>query len=143
VGQGLMDLRFSPIVARYARLPAYREVSQRADLLGSVTLHLFQGESPNLSQNEYLTTAIVEDRRLREGDRIVLRLSFDEHCVMSIEARDGKSGEPLAVRLDRSRPVSDILRDLGRYEGPKVTSWRPPESRLGKVLGRLFKMFGG
>jgi molecular chaperone DnaK len=143
VGQGLPDRRFSPIVARYARLPAYREVSLRADVLGSVMLHLFQGESPDLSHDEYLTTAIVEDRRLRDGDRIVLRLSFDEHCVMSVEAREGKTGEPLPVKLDRSRPVTDILRDLGRYDGPKETSWRPPESRLGKVLGRLFKMFGG
>jgi molecular chaperone DnaK len=142
VGQGLTELRFSPIVSRYARLPAYREVSQRADLLGSVMLHLFQGESPDLSHDEYLTTAVVEGPGLREGDRVVLRLSFDEHCVMSVEARDGKSGEALEVKLDRSRPVADILRDLGRYEGPKVTSWRPPESRLGKVLGRLFKMFG-
>ena len=142
VGQGLLDRRFSPIVARYSRLPTYREVSFRADVLGSVTLHLFQGESPNLSLDEYLTTVLVEDRRLREGDPIVLRLSFDEHCVLSIEARESKSGEPLSVKLDRSRPVVDILRELGPYEGPKETSWSPPESRLGKVLGRLFKMFG-
>ena len=33
------------LVNRYTRLPAQREVRLRADILGSVTLHLFQGES--------------------------------------------------------------------------------------------------
>jgi len=42
VGHGVAGLRFVPIVSRYTRLPAQREVRLAADLLGSVTLHLFQ-----------------------------------------------------------------------------------------------------
>jgi molecular chaperone DnaK len=143
VGHGTADHRFTPIVARYARLPTYREVKLAADLLGTVTLHLFQGESVDVSKNEYLSTAIVEEPSLRDGGRVVLRLSFDEHCVMSIEARHGGTGRALPVKMDRSRPVEDILRELGHYEGPAEVTWKLPESRIGKALGRLFKMFKG
>jgi molecular chaperone DnaK len=141
VGHGAKELRFFPIVARYARLPTYREVRGSADLLGSVTWHLFQGEYPDVSRNEYLCSAVVEDPSLRDGGRVVLRLSFDEHCVMSVEARHASTGRALPVTLDRSRPVEEILRDLGHYEGPQAVAWKPPESRIGKALGRLFKMF--
>jgi hypothetical protein len=47
------------------------------------------------------------------------------------------------VTLDRSRPIEDILRELGRYDGPEpALAWKPPPSRIGKVLGRLFKLLG-
>jgi molecular chaperone DnaK (HSP70) len=143
VGHGTAGHRFNPVVARYARLPTYREVKLNADLLGSATLHLFQGESPDVSKNEYLCSAIVEEPALRDGGRVVLRLSFDEHCVMSVEARNGGTGRALPVKLDRSRPLEDILAELGHYEGPEEMTWKPPESRIGKALGRLFKRFGG
>jgi hypothetical protein len=107
-----------------------------------VTLHLFQGESPDVSHDEYLCTATVEDLSLRDKGRVALRLAFDEMCVMSVDARDARTGRALRVRLDRTRPLEEILRELGKYEGPKVEEWQPPVSRLGKVLGKLFKLFG-
>ena len=72
----------------------------------------------------------------------MVRLAFDEHCVMSVDAKNGKTGRPLTVRLDRTRPLADVLAELGHYAGLTVASWRPPESRVGKVLGKLFKLFG-
>ena len=142
VGHGVAGLRFVPIVSRYTRLPAQREVRLAADLLGSVTLHLFQGELQDVSRNEYLSTATVEDPSLRDGGRVILRLSFDEHCVMSVDAREARTGRALPIKLDRSRSVEDILRELGKYVGPEVETWKLPESRIGKVLGKLFKLFG-
>jgi molecular chaperone DnaK len=143
VGYGEKGLRFTPIVARHTRLPANREIRVPADFLGAVTLHLFQGESPDVSQDEYLCTATVEDLSLRDKGRVALRLAFDEMCVMSVDARDARTGRALPVKLDRTRPIEEILRDLGKYEGPKIEEqWQPPVSRLGKVLGKLFKLFG-
>jgi molecular chaperone DnaK len=143
VGHGTPGLKFAPIVNRYTRLPAQREVRLSADLLGAVVLHLFQGEVPDVRRNEYLCSAMVEDPSLRDGGRIILRLSFDEHCVMSVDAREARTGHPLAVTLDRSCPVEDILRELGHYAGPAVEeTWKLPESRIGKVLGKLFRAFG-
>jgi molecular chaperone DnaK len=144
VGQATQGLGFSPIVSRYTRLPAQREVRLTADLLGSVVLHLFQGEMPDVRRNEYLCSATVDDPSLRDGGRIVVRLSFDDHCVMSVEARETRTGRPLPVKLNRSRNVDDILRELGDFSGQAVVeSWKLPESRIGKVLGRLFRVFGG
>jgi len=143
VGHGMAGLRFAPLVTRNSRLPAHREISLDADLLGSVTLPIFQGESPDVSRNEYLFSAHVEDRSLWEKGRVILRLSFDEHCVLAVEARNARTGAPLPARLDRTRAVEEVLRELGKYDGPaEPETWQLPESRLGKVLGKLFKLFG-
>lgn len=71
-----------------------------------------------------------------------LALAFDEHCRMSVEARDARSGAPLTARLDRSRPVEEVLRDLGLFDGPTVEAWQLPETPLGRILGRLSRFFG-
>ncbi|MBI2390419.1 MAG: Hsp70 family protein [Deltaproteobacteria bacterium] len=142
VGRGVHGRVFEPIVKRYARVPSSEELVLDADLLGSVYVPLFQGESSDVAQNEYLCSVIVEDRSLWDGGRVVLRLSFDEHCVMTIDALDARTRRPLPVKLDRSRPVQDVLRDLGGFEGEVVEAWHPPPSPLGKVLGKLFKLFG-
>ena len=143
VGRGLTGLRFEPIVKRYSRLPAVAEITVDADFLGSVTFPIFQGESSDVSRNEYICSAIIEDRSLFEKGRVVLNLSFDEHCVMAVGATNARTLAPLAVRLDRTRPLDDVLRDLGKYSGPaEPVAWQKPQSRLGSVLGKLFKVFG-
>jgi molecular chaperone DnaK len=143
VGYGVSGLRFSPIVPRNSRLPTSREITLDADLLGAVAMPIFQGESTDVSRNEYLFSAIVEDRSLWEKGRVTLKVSFDEHCVMAVESRDARTGRALATRLDRTRPVEEILRELGKYDGPAAAeTWRLPESKLGKVFGKLFKLFG-
>jgi molecular chaperone DnaK len=143
VGRGVSGLRFEPLVARNARLPAERDITLDADLLGNVTVPLFQGDSPDVSANEYLCSVIVEDRSLWDKGKVSLRLSFDEHCVMAIEARNARTGRALPTRLDRSRSVEDVLRELGTFEGPPAEArWQAPPTRLGRALGKLFKLFG-
>jgi len=143
VGHGTAGLRFVPLVARNSRLPTQRDVTLDADLLGTVTLPIFQGESADVSKNEYLFSAIVEDKTLWEKGRVTMTLSFDEHCVLTVEAKDARNGRPLSARVDRSRSVDEILRELGKYDGPvEPVTWQLPESRIGKVLSKLFKVFG-
>lgn len=142
VGRGVGARRFEPIAKRYSRVPTASELLLDADILGSVYVPLFQGESPDVTQNEYLCSILVEDRSLWDKGRVQIRLAFDEHCVMSVEAFDARSGRALPVKLDRSRPVDEVLRDLGVYTGPEVETWKLPETTLGKVLGRVFKLFG-
>jgi molecular chaperone DnaK len=143
VGYGAPGGKFTPIVARNSRLPAESTVTVEADLLGTAMLPIFQGESAEAQSDEYICTALVEDASLRDKGRVTYRLSFDEHCVMAVDARDAKTNRPYAVTLERSRPVDEVLRELGTYAGPKAApSWRPPESSLGRVFGKLFKVFG-
>jgi molecular chaperone DnaK len=142
VGYGAPGLRFEPLVARNARLPVGREVTLAADPLGTAALHIFQGESPDVSRNEYICSATVEDASLRRQGGATFRLFFDEYCVMEVDARNARTRGALAVRLDRSRPVDQILRELGEYSGRAPRTWRLPESRLGTVLGNLTKLDG-
>lgn len=141
VGRGVSGLKFEPMVTRNSRLPAEREVTVDADLLGAASLPIFQGESPDVSKNEYICSAEVEDAALRDGGRVVFRLSFDEHCVMAVDARDARTGRALALTLGRERQIDEILRELGHYEGPEPITWQMPESRLSKVFGKLFRVF--
>jgi molecular chaperone DnaK len=143
VGYGAANLRFVPIVARNSRLPSQKEVTIPADLLGTATMPIFQGESNDVSKNEYLCSIVVEDRALWDKGAVRLCISFDEHCVMAIEARDAKTGKALASRVDRTRPLEAILRELGKFDGPVADKpeWHMPESRLAKVFGKLFKLF--
>jgi molecular chaperone DnaK len=142
VGRGTTGLAFAPLVPRNTRLPARSVLEIDADILGSVLVPLFQGENPDVSRNEYLCTVVVEDRSLWDKGRVRLSLSFDEHCVMVIEAQNARTRTPLPVKLDRTRALEDVLRELGHFEGPPEPAWKPPPSRLGGVLGKLFKMFG-
>lgn len=142
VGRGATQRRFEPIVARHERLPTRKEIVLDADVLGTVQVPLFQGDATDVSQCEYLSTVHVEDRALWDRGRVRLTLSLDEHCQLSVEARDDRTGAPLPVRLDRSRPVEEVLRDLGLFEGPAVEAWQLPESTLGRLLGRLSRFFG-
>ena len=145
VGRGIAGRRCEILVPRHARLPTKRELILQADVLGSVQVPLFQGESQNVSENEYLCTVCIEDRSLWDQGVVRLTLSFDEHCVMAVEARNAKTGGVLQPRLDRSRPLDEVLLDLGLYSGPEtksLTSFKLPETMLGRVFGRLSKMFG-
>jgi molecular chaperone DnaK len=137
VGRGLSGMRFEPIVVRHSRLPTEQEVVVDADALGRVEVPLFQGESPDVSRNEYLCSVFVADRSLWENGRVVLRLFFDDHCVMMVDARDARTGRALPVKLDRSRPLEDVLRGLGKYEGPVVERWKLPDTSLGTAMGKL------
>ncbi len=142
VGRGVSQRRFDPIIPRHARLPTRKELVLDADVLGSVTVPLFQGDAKDTSQNEYLCTAMVEDRSLWERGRVRLILSFDEHCVMTVEAKNDRTGKALPVRLDRTRPVEEVLLDLGVFEGAEVEKWQLPETMLGRVLGGFARLFG-
>ena len=135
VGRAVAGRRFEPIVPRRTRLPAVRDLTLPADLLGGVSLPLFQGESPDASRNEYLCTVIVEDRALWDGGRATVRLSFDEHAVMAIEARDARTGKPLPVRLDRSRPLADVLAELGLLPGRSPRRGGRRRRRWGRCWG--------
>ncbi|MDB4994331.1 MAG: hypothetical protein JWM74_1763 [Myxococcaceae bacterium] len=142
VGRGVAGLEFVPIVARNSRLPTHREITVEANVLGVATVPIFQGESPDVRRNEYLFSAVVADACLQEEGAVTLRLSFDEHCVMAIEACDARTGRALPTRLDRTRPLAELLEELGQYVGPaNGNAWQLPASRLGVVLGKQFELF--
>lgn len=142
VGHAADGRRFVPIVKRNARLPFERLLSVAGDPRGIVQVALFQGEATDVSRNEYLCTVVVEDALLRDGEKARIRLSFDEHCVMSVDATVERTGKTLDVTLERERALGDVLAELGDYTGPPVAEkWRLPKTRIGKFFGKLFGIF--
>jgi molecular chaperone DnaK len=122
VGRGGPRRRFEPIVERRVRLPARREIILDADVLGTVQVPLFQGESGDVGQCEYLCTVYVEDRALWDRGRVKLALAFDEHCRMSVEARELAAG-------CRSSCVSIVRARSRRCSATSGSSTGPPSRR--------------
>ena len=141
ITRGLPGPRLEVVVPRYTRLPSETELVVGADLLGSVLLPLFQGDAEAITENEYLCTVVVEDRALWDGGKVRLSISFDEHCVMAIEATHDSTHRPLRVTLDRSRQLLDVLRELGVATRPDGSLPPPPlpKGSLFQRLGRLFR----
>ncbi len=142
VGHAADGRRFVPIAKRSARLPFEEVVHASADRRGVVQVPLFQGEAADVSRNEYLCTVVAKDDRLRDGGTVRIRVSFDEACVMAVDAVIERTGAPIEVVLERERPLADVLRELGVYTGPPVAeTWKLPETRISRVLGKLFGLF--
>ncbi len=140
VGRGIAGMQFEPMLPRNSRLPVSGDVIVAADASGYLEMPIFQGEAADVSRNEYLCSALVEDLALWDCENAVLRVAFDENCVMSVEAYHQRTGRALAVNLERTRPLEEILRRLGQFAGPQAEPWQLPPSGIGGVFGKLFKI---
>ena len=83
------------------------------------------------------------DEHLRDGGQAVITLAFEEHCVMGVSAHDARG--TFEVRLDRDRPVDEVLKELG-YVAPEAPAeddeaFKLPESRVGRFFGNRFGLF--
>jgi hypothetical protein len=92
-----------------------------------------------VSQNEYLGSAVAEDLSLWDGQKVVFRLSFDAYGVLTVEGWNARTGAPVAVNVERTRPIEEILTGLGQFSGPAPETWQMPASGIGQIFGRLFK----
>ncbi|MCB9603567.1 MAG: Hsp70 family protein, partial [Sandaracinus sp.] len=100
----------SPLVERNTAVPVTIRRALRADSLGVSQMPLFQGDSGDPAQDEYLGTVVVKTPTPNEALELVL--SFDGHGVMTIEAF-GPDARTRDVDLDRSRPWKDVLAEAG------------------------------
>ena len=143
LGRALNGRHFLPIVKRNARVPFEKTLRLEGDAEGVLQVPLFQGEARDVARNEYLCTLVARDPRLRAGDKARIRLVFDEHCVMAVHAVIDRTGEKLEVVVERNRPLSDVLGELGVYEGPETDDdWKPPETRIGRLFAKVRGVFG-
>lgn len=133
------DGAFVPMVEKLTRVPAEGHFFVEVLKPGSASVPLFQGNHSTLSENEYLYTAVISEPSLAIGDRVVLKLSLDEHLLMVLEAQHGVDGHALPVTLDRERPLDDILEELGFREGATAGPSLPPPSTLSRLFGKLFR----
>ncbi len=138
--------RLARVLKRNAAVPAtgsHVVRTTRADQ-GLVEVPVFQGERDDAAANEYLGTAVV--RGLPPGPAgsqgCELLMTFDEAGVLSLRARELRTGAEVPVDLDRRGSVAEAVRRLGPYRGPAPDPRRRAESALGRIfasLGRLFR----
>jgi molecular chaperone DnaK len=140
ISRGLHGPKIDVIVPRYTRLPSETELVVSADFLGGISVPLFQGDAAELEHNEYLCTVVVENKRLWDGGEVKLNIAFDEHCVMAVEATQARTGRALPLRLDRSRHLIDVLKELG-VPTNEDGSLPPPALPKGGVFERLGRLF--
>jgi len=98
-------------------VPAERSfvVTTNRDNQTEYSLPIFQGESDNITENEYLGTVVVSG--IPEGPKgfysYELCLKLDEQCILTVAAKDQSTGEPQDVDLDRTRSVAEVFADIG------------------------------
>ncbi len=146
IGVAREGRQFLRLLSKYTRVPTQRTfmIKTIEDGQTQYELPVFQGESPDAGENEYLGTIVIEDippgpAGAQSYDLII---ALDEQSTMSVSAREERSGTRVPVRLERSGDVSAILAKLGDYEGPPLPEKAPrPVSLLGRLFARMLGMF--
>jgi molecular chaperone DnaK (HSP70) len=136
------ERRFRRVVARNTPVPIDRGlVVPVTDDAATFSMPLFQGEDPDATRNEYVCTVVVEELPDGEDRRIEVLVSLDEQCRLEVRASCAATGRDLGMRLDRDRPVEDVLAELGAYDGPPSSSWRHPQTTVGGLFRRMRDLF--
>jgi molecular chaperone DnaK len=132
--------QFKRLIPRNSHVPVERSLTLRTtiDNQVAVSMPIFQGEHTDAAQNEYLGTVLVMDVPIGPAGThaFEVKLALDQHCVLSARAWETRSRVEVPVRLDRDRPLQDILRELGPYKGP--TPKEPGRVRKRSALADFF-----
>ncbi len=138
--------QFLRLVGKHTRVPTERSflIKTTRDGQRSYELPIFQGESTDAGGNEYLGSVIIED--IPPGpagsQSYDLVLSLDEQSIITVSAREERSGTRVPVRLDRSRDVDAVLGALGGYTGPALpVRAKRPVSLLGRLFTKMVGLF--
>jgi molecular chaperone DnaK len=139
-----------PVLPRNTTLPAKKaaEIATTHDGQREIELHVFQGDSPKVTECEYLGAVRLDG--LPPGPRGAVRVSFEfavgAEGLLTVTARDLAGGRRTAVRL-ATRDTPESLREKLHLEGPQKAprgarpvdpvAARPPERK--GLFGRLFR----
>jgi len=110
-------------------------VTTNRDNQTEYSLPIFQGESDDITENEYLGTVVV--RGIPEGPKgfysYELFLKLDEQCILTVAAKDQETGEAQDVDLDRTRSLLEVFEEIGvRVAKPQVDD---SDGEAGAFLG--------
>jgi molecular chaperone DnaK len=113
IGVGLPGGRMMPLIPRNTTLPAKKahEIATTRDGQGEIELHVFQGESPRVSECEYLGAVRIAGlpHRPRGEVRVAFEFAVGAEGLLTVTARELSSGKTTAVRL-ATRDTPEALR---------------------------------
>jgi molecular chaperone DnaK len=150
IGVGLPGGRMVPVLPRNTTLPAKKsaEIATTHDDQREIELHVFQGDSPKVTECEYLGAVRLDGLppRPRGAVRVAFEFAVGAEGLLTVTAREVAGGRSVAVRL-ATRDTPESLRQKLQLEGPQTAprgarpvdpvSARPPERK--GLFGRLFR----
>jgi molecular chaperone DnaK len=147
IGIGLAGGRMATVLQRNTRLPVKKshEHATTRDGQTELELQVFQGDSPRVSECEYLGTLKVGGLRSgpRGEQRVAIDFSVGNEGILDITARDLSSGKVTEVRF-ATVDTPDAIREKLQLTEPQTAprGSRPMEMPKGDekkgIFGRIF-----
>jgi len=137
IGIGLPSGRFRRVVERNVTIPVSRSLRLPPTREGTVEVDVFQGDSENIVDNEYLGTLKIPGAVA--GAKV--NFNLDEECMLHVTV-DGDEKRREVVLATRDTPQS--LKDAWKQEMERRKSAAPPaqEPRSG-IFSSIRKILGG
>jgi molecular chaperone DnaK len=148
IGVGLPGGRMVSLLPRNTTLPAKKshEIATTRDGQGEIELHVFQGDSPRVSECEYLGAVRIAGlpQRPRGEVRVAFEFAVSGEGLLTVTARELGSGKITVVQL-ATRDTPEALRAKLQLPQPQTApaGARPAEvaetapARKG-LFGRIF-----
>jgi molecular chaperone DnaK len=125
IGVGLPGGRMAPVLPRNTRLPARKVYEHTTTRDGQTVLELqvFQGDSPRVTECEYLGTVRVPGlpARPRGAVRVAVEFALGAEGILTVTARELQSGAVTGSGSPRSTPP--------RRSAPSWSCQTPPRPR--------------
>ncbi|MBN2358388.1 MAG: Hsp70 family protein [Deltaproteobacteria bacterium] len=141
IGVGLPAGRFKKVLPRNTALPTSRQYTIATTKANqkSVELHVFQGESDLVAENELLGSLLFDNlpRGARGDVRVEVDFRLSDECILTLAARELSTGRVMAARMSTKGTPVHALRKLGVRTGPVGTGAARPRGLRG-LLSRLF-----
>jgi molecular chaperone DnaK len=140
IGVGLPGGRLAPVLPRNTRLPSKKsyELATTRDGQTELELQVFQGDSPKVSECEYLGTVSVPDlpARPRGAVKVSVEFSLGTEGILGVTARNLATGQTTGVQFATLDTPESLRQKLGVPE-PQVApaGARPMETSAAAAPG--------
>ncbi len=142
IGVGLPGGRFKPIISRNTKLPFQKTytIGTTRDQQTELDIVIFQGESDNVGDNEYLGTLSLHNIPKAPKGKIQFEIRFqlDFESLLTVTARNLATNEVQEVVMNTQDTPQDLRRKLGMPEPPPES---PPQTHLEPALGHPPQQF--
>jgi molecular chaperone DnaK len=152
IGVGLPGGRMAPVLPRNARLPVKKshQLTTTRDGQTELELTVFQGDSPKVSECEYLGTIRIPKLppAPRGSVKVDVEFALGNEGILTVTGRNLATGEVSAMRLATlDTPASlkqklQIPESLVAPKGARPIEAAPPPAAAGKKKGLFGRLFG-
>lgn len=136
IGVALSNQKFKPIIPKNTPIPASTSFHIVKHKNRNLVIDLFQGEHESILQNEYLGTFQLIHTEPQD-QKIELRFELSPECLLTIKARDIKTGKTTETQLMTRKGTHQNLEGLH----PEALN-QDPSPKFTDMLKRFFNKTG-